>query len=204
MSLADSFRQLPRAGRWGVAAVAFLAFYFLVVEVALERWNSFSAQADSKEALLRDWTGGSEKRLADENAVANGRRLYGNANFPGPEGERSQALRARVADVLKKHGVRDYNERDRELLLGNGPLSAAVGAGTRVRRIVRDVSFDCSPETMVEVLADLERTPEVSAVSRVFVRKLTSSGTRANSSARNVGVTISVEAWAIAREGGAL
>lgn len=204
MTLLDRFRELPRASRWGLAAGGFLLFYFVVVEFALDRWNRWSAQADRQQAVLREWTEGSRARTDDETAVFNGRRVYGPAQFPGPDAERSQALRARVADVLKKHGVREYDERGRDLLLGNGPLAGAVGSGARVRRVVRDISFDCTPETMTDILADLEASPEVSAVSRVFVRKLTGSGTRnASGAARNVGVTMSVETWALAREGGA-
>ena len=94
-------------------------------------------------------------------------------------------------------------EESQETPLRVTPFQLLGGEEAAVRRIVRDVSFDCSPDTMVEVLSDLERSPDVSAVSRVFVRKLTNSGTRSSSSARNVGVTVSVETWAIAREGGA-
>lgn len=204
MNLSDRFRELPRAGRWGVVAGGVLVFYFVVVEFALDQWSRWSAQADRQQAVLTEWTSGSRARSDDEAAVFNGRRVYGPAQFPGPDADRSQSLRGRIADVLKKHGIREYDERGRDLLLGQGPLASAVGSGARVRRIVRDISFECTPETMSDILADLEGSPEVSAVSRVFIRKGVGSGSRnASANARNVGVTMSVEAWAVAREGGA-
>ena len=199
MTIGERYRELPRAGRWGVLAVAGVAFYFLVVEVAIERWSSWSTQAEQKEALLRDWTGSSLSRQSDENTVMNGTKVFGLVSFPGPEAERSQALRTRIAEVLKKHAVSEYEERGRELLLERGPLVTAVGTGTRVRRIVRDVSFEVTAETMTMILADLERASEVSGVSKVFVRKVTGSGNRGSSS-KKLGITLAVEAWGVMRE----
>jgi hypothetical protein len=101
--------------------------------------------------------------------------------------------------VLKKHGVREYEERGREFLLERGPLNAAVGTGSRVRRIVRDVTFEATPDTMTLILADLERAPEVSTISNVSARKTTGSGNRGGSS-RNLSIRIAVETWGLARE----
>jgi hypothetical protein len=199
MSVVDQYRELPRAGKWGVWALAGLAFYFLVVEVAVERWSTWTTQAAVKEAQLREWSGSSEARKADESTVMNGTRLFGQVAFPGPEAERSQALRSRIAEVLKKHGVREYEERGREFLLERGPLNAAVGTGSRVRRIVRDVTFEATPDTMTLILADLERAPEVSTISNVSARKTTASGNRGGSS-RNLSIRIAVETWGLARE----
>lgn len=199
MSLTDRYRELPRAGRWGLWALGGLVFYFLVVEVAVERWSTWTAQASAAEARLIDWSGSSDARKADESTVMNGTRLFGQVSFPGPEAERSQALRARIAEVLKKHGIREYEERGREFLLERGPLATAVGTGSRVRRIVRDVTFEATPDTMTLILADLERTPEVSGVSGVSIRKTTGSGNRGGSS-RNLSIRIAVETWGLARE----
>lgn len=199
MSMAERYRELPRAGRWGVWAVAGIAFYFLVVEVAIERWSSWTAQAEQKEASIRELIDSTSSREAEENTVMNGTKVFGKVSFPGPESERSQALRSRIADVLKKHAVTEYDERGRELLLERGPLATAVGTGSRVRRIVRDVTFEATPDVMTLIVSDLERASEVSGVSRVFVRKVTGSGNRGSSS-KKLSVTLSIEAWGVARE----
>lgn len=196
MTIADTFHKLPRAGKWGVAAAAGLLLYFVVIETAIERYNTWSSQADRNEAIIKEFTHGGPGRESDVSAVNNGKKIFGEVTFPGPEADRSQALRGRVAEVLRKNGVRDYDERGREFLLSNGPLTSAMGTGVRVKRIVRDVSFECTPDTMASILADLERSSEVSGVSRVLLRKVTGSGNRGSSS-RNVGVTLSIEAWGI-------
>jgi hypothetical protein len=197
--LIGTYRGLSRAGKWGVWALGGLAFYFLVVEVALDRWSAWSGAADQREAVLRDWTGNSAAREADENTVMNGTRVFGVAGFPGPEGERSQALRSAIAATLQKHGVREYDERGREAILKSDALAAAVGSGTRIKRIVRDVTFEASPDTMTQIVADLEKSADVSAVSRVFVRKTTGSGNR-GASTKNLNITLSIEAWGVARD----
>jgi hypothetical protein len=197
--LIGKYRQLPRAGKWGVLAAGGLVFYFLVVEVALDRWSKWSALADQREAVLRDWTGNSAAREADESTVMNGARVFGASAFPGPEAERSRALRSAIAATLQKYGVREYDERGREALLKSDALGSVIGPGTRIKRLVRDVSFEATPDAVTQIVADLEKSPDVSAVSRVYVRKTTGSGNRGSSS-KNVNVTIAVEAWGVGRD----
>ena len=74
---------------------------------------------------------------------------------------------------------------------------AATALGVPINRIIIEFSFEASPETVAAVLAELERTPEVAAVSRV---KIDRSGVRggANDDDRLVRATLSPEAWIVA------
>lgn len=195
MSLLEKFRELPRAGRWGVFAGLGLAFYFIVVETAINKYNEWNNLADVRQAELNRFTSGSSELDAKITTVNNGRRVFGEASLPGPEAERIQTLQARIVAVLRQHGVREHTESARENFLSPGPLTNSLGTGIRVRRIAREVKFESTPDAMIAILSDLERAPEVSSVSRVSVRKAASNGTR-NSSSRNLGVVLVVETWA--------
>lgn len=201
-TIIDRYRSLSRAGKWAVMALAGLAGYFGVVEPTLDARAGWVQRADSLEATLEEWATGGGAIASDAKAVSLGRQIFGEAAFPSTEAGQSQALLQRLAAVMKAHGVRDYDIRERSLILPRGPLNDAPGVTGRVKRIVRDVSFECSQDVLADVIADLERSKEVASISRVFVRKTTGTGGARASSSKGLSVTIAVEAWAVDKEAG--
>ncbi|MEK6701171.1 MAG: hypothetical protein AABZ53_02835 [Planctomycetota bacterium] len=198
--LINSFKSLPRAGKWGLAALAGIAAYFLVVEPSVSKAVTLADKAATKETALQAWSKDEGPRKNKEAAVALGSRIYGNVSFPMPEAEGSPATLTRIAAVLKKQGVRQYDLRERPMVLKSPVLTAATG-GSQIKRIVRDLTFECRPEVLSALLAELEKSPEISSVSRLSIGP-PGSGRAGNTGGggKTIKVTISVESWVQARE----
>ena len=74
-------------------------------------------------------------------------------------------------------------------------MSGALGADEELHRLEMELKFECDPDLAMEVIAELERSPEVTSVPRVVLRKSTEG--------RRVQATISVEAWSIQKRASA-
>ncbi len=195
------FQGLPRAGQWLVMLGVLLVGYFGIVEPVLDATASARARVETLRAAIRSGVDGAGGAKSDRDAVELGARLYGEVRLPGEEKAGSEALSKRVADVLRAHGVREYTQADRRLTLPAGPLTREVGAEHRVERIVKDIQFEASPDALASVLADLERSPEVSAVSRIQFRKAGSGSGGRGASAKVLRANMAVESWVLVKKG---
>lgn len=195
-ALVQRFRTLPRAARWAVFAGAILVAYFAVVEPVIDRINTTASRADDREsalvALAKDPIG------AQSSEVALGVRKFGAVELPGDPEVRSVAFNRRVVEVLSKHRIRNDTSTTRTMPLGAGPLKSAYTEEERIDRLVREVQFSATPEELAAVIADLESSPEVAAVSRVQLRR----GDNQDTAARQLKVTLAVETWVVNRRGG--
>jgi hypothetical protein len=192
--LLASIRAMPRALQWGLAAVIGLIVYFAAVEPALEARAGLAGEADRKADALLALAHGT--RESDE--IALGIRRFGSVAPPGDPRERADAFNRRVNDILDTHKVTDRTGTTRTIPLAQGPLSSALEAGgQRVDRVVRELQFEASPETLAAVVAELERSPEVAAISKVQARKAD------EESGRVLRTILTVEAWVLARKGAA-
>jgi hypothetical protein len=192
--LLDRFAVLPRAARWALVALAVVLLYFALIEPVIDRYNTYSGRADDRLAALRDL----RRRAAqgDSGAAALGVRRFGLVELPGDPELRSVAFNRKVTEILQKHGVTRHNSTTRNVPLGaTGPLAGTLGQNERIDRVVREVQFDAEPEAISAVLADLERTPEVAAVSRVQLRRASAP----DGPPRALNATIAAEAWVITR-----
>ncbi len=191
---------LPRSARWGLVAVAGVAAYFVVVEPSVSKAVDLAGKSATKETVLLKWGGNAGQRRSEEAAVALGSRIYGDVNFPVGEAEGSPATLSKIASVLRKQGVKEYDVRERPLLLKSPPLTAAAG-GAQIKRIVRDLTFECKPEVLSVLLAELEKAPEVSSVSRLSISPAgTGRAGGSGAKGKSVKVMLSVESWVLARE----
>ncbi|MFM9996103.1 MAG: hypothetical protein ACKVU4_09915 [Phycisphaerales bacterium] len=186
--LLDVYRTLPRAARWGVLALAGVLAYFVVVEPVMDQTNAWASKANARAdaiALVRSGGG------AEDDAVSLGLKQFGNVLPPGDPRERAVAFHTKVLEVIEKHGVKNHTSTNRNAPLSRGPLLTALAPANTVDRLIREVKFEATPETLAAVIADLERTPEVAAVTRVQVRK--------GENGRMVQATIDAEAWVLAK-----
>jgi hypothetical protein len=197
MNLSSAFSALPRAGRWAVAGSLVLIAYFAAVEPGLETLNRLSVSADKRRLELAAFS--TDQRTGDDTAaaVALGISRYGEVAMPGDEETRIDAFNRRIADVLSRHGVKDQKATARRASLPKGPLLSALGAGAAITRHTSDLTFEATPEQISGIIADLEKTPEVAAVSRVQLRRVDE-----QERARLLRANISVETWFTARRGG--
>ena len=195
--LSDSFNRMPRAMRWLSFFGAFLVLYFGVLEPSLVAANAARDRADRLEIALRR-----ERALLATNSQA-GRELeravktYGLPYHPTDPALRAEALQRGVNAVLMKHRVEDASYNERSGTISADAATAVVGATSKLDRFVLDVTFEATPEDAIAILADLEQTPEVTAVSRIKMDKALAG--RSRDSGGTVRVTITIESWIAAR-----
>lgn len=184
------YDRLPRAGRWALLAALGVGAYFLIVEPVIDATVEASGDADSMAARIRAVAAMGERARGDQQAIALGSRLHGEIELPGPRSERATALNRAVDGALRDAGVSGARTQTTEQNLADGPATRYFGGRGSLVKLVSTVSFDASPEAFSTVLGALEASPDVSAVTRVIVR-------RADDGSRQVTATLTVEAWAL-------
>lgn len=197
MSLIASYRNLPRAGQWGVLACVGLIAYFAVIEPSVEFMGDLSRKADLRTEELASFSREGQTGERARANVAVGIAHFGEVAGPGDSDRRVEAFNRTVADILAGHGVKDTKATGRRSSMSKGPLLTALGTGAAVSREFSDLQFEATPEQVTGIIADLENAPEVAGVSRVQLRRV-----EGDSGARLLRVNLSVETWVIQRKGG--
>ncbi|MBX3357758.1 MAG: hypothetical protein KF745_04950 [Phycisphaeraceae bacterium] len=193
-ALLRRFHALPRAARWLTVFVACMIAYFAIIEPILDRTNAFVTAADNAEAslarersLAADWS-----NPARPLAVA--RTTFGTPALPGPVTSRTAALFARVNTILDAHNIR-AEIAQKQVSLAAEQAAILAQPGERIDRLILDVTFEADPATVATVLAELERSDEVTAVSRVAIRRADSRSGRSESGSNTVRAELAAEAW---------
>jgi len=190
----DRFKKLPRAAKWAAAALAFFTAYFAIIEPALDATARYAARADTlQSALVRanQRARGSAGLAAD---LKLGTARFGDKLSPW-ENPGSGALNKRISDVLGEHGVSAWTSDERRAAnLPRDTFEGLLAPDERARRIVVDLDFESHPIIATRVIADLERAPEVHAISRLTLRKVD------NQKRNTIAVNTSVETWTVAKE----
>ena len=186
------YRRLPRAGQWAVAAVVGVALFLIWNDYVLSWATAWNEQADELLADAREAAGG-ERRLSRVNGLRSTIQGLGPVEPPGKESQADLALNDAVNEVLKRHRVSDdsFNYRGPEKLR-RGTLSQILRPGERVERITGDLRFDASPTEAIAIIAELEASPTIEAVSDV---RMTLQGGR-----QKVRVDLTVESWIVSSE----
>jgi hypothetical protein len=202
-TLRARWAALPRSGKWLTIFVAFLLAYFAVLEPLMGLNTRLVEQADRIEASLRDRTLSAEKientRGSTESAIS----AFGKPTPPAETAraqDRFAAMERKVTEVLTRHTVTERRRATREMI----PLSDqrnATGPAANLSRAGLELQIECDSEAMMNVLRDLERAAEVSAISRVDVRRISDNNRRGGGTLQ---VTLLVETWVPSRtpEGG--
>ena len=202
-NLRARWNTLPRSGKWLAIFVVFLVAYFAVLEPLMALNAGLIERADRIQASIRDRAASAEKientRAATENAIA----AFGKP-LPPSETARAQdrfaAMERKVTEVLSRNTVTERRRTTREAI----PLSDqrnAVGPAANLSRAGLELQIECDSEAMMNVLRDLERSAEVSAISRVDIRRISDNNRRGGGTLQ---VTLLVETWVPSRaaEGG--
>jgi hypothetical protein len=191
----EAFSKFPRAFKWAIGAAMLVALYFAAIEPAIDKINQWTGQANDSESKLAAFANstGPQKQALDTFTL--GARHFGDVEFPGdPASGRAAAFNRAINKVLDERKVVNAKSRSKTAPLGNGPLTSKLGNDVKVERVVRDIEFDATPETVADVISDIEQIPVVAAVSRVQVHSIDSK----DKSARLVHAVISAEAWQLA------
>lgn len=197
---------LPRAARWAALAAVVFGGYFLVVEPVLEQTNRLSAQADVIERNLRRASELGSDDSDEGRVIANGLRAFGTPRAPvvADGVDRGGSVQRIVDGILASHGVNNASRTERSAQL-TGDRARELAPDGKIQREMVEVSFEADQRVVAAVIADLERSSGISAVSRVKLDR-TSVGNRfaeqSGASPGTVRASLTAEAWVFVRSGG--
>lgn len=191
---------LPRWAHWAAIAIAIIIVYFAIVEPGQNFIGSYLDRSKRIESdLARD------KELLsptsdDGRLMAIGRQSFGDPLLPTDKSASAETLYRVVDRILKGHGIDDAKINEHKAQLRTDLLIPVVGGGS-VDRFTVDVTFETEAHTALDILAELEQAPEVTAVSRVKFDKQGARTASAGGDEQLVRVTFSPEMWIAAKAG---
>ncbi len=199
-TLKDRWNTLPRAAKWLAFAGAFAATWLVIDRFVLVFGDRLSSRADALETALRRERELSAVDSGDGAVIHASQGVFGRPRFPGEKPLAPETFYRLVDGILQSHGVADSRIEESKVRL-TGDSVRALGVG-EVDRLILTVTFEADPETVITVLSDLERAPEVAGVGKVRIDKVTSG--RPGESDRLVRATLMPEAWLLGTAGGGL
>jgi hypothetical protein len=192
------FGALPRAFQWAIYGLLAIAAYFGVVEPVLNRTGEMGGRASALEASLRTYAASKGKLDAAVSATRAGERQFGELALPADASKRSTEFSSALDEIMRRHNIENVTSGSRNTVLEKGPLVDYYRAGNqqRVEKLVKDLTFMATPEQFAAALADMEREPLVTTISRVNVRQ-TDGQDRFN---RMLRVNIAAESWVVVKK----
>ena len=188
-SAMSRFQDLPRAVRWLVCAVGFVALFYAWDTTLGAVARDWSEKADDIEAEVRTVAGGDA--LAEELRQQRDTIIgLGSVVKPRRESDGRARLTNAVVAVLRDD---DHSATDVSFDLSGGTdrlredLSRTIApAGRRISRLTGTLKFEASPADAMAIMADLERHDEVEAIRKVSLLKASNG---------KVAVNLILEAW---------
>ncbi len=215
-ALLDRWNSLSRAMRWAIAAAAVVGIYLGVVEPAIDYTNKLVGQADQAEAKLKNLSG--QAALQNEAVAKLQRASRGMGRVTPPEllltsDQRRRAEEEGNAPLTAAQRISDAQSTINSVLDDLGARSIRISAGNRqsissrdlpgfeanrgeLQRAVFDVSFTATPERVAEVITELERTPGITTLGEITLRRVDNGG------ARLVQAELAPEVWVVDEKGG--
>ncbi len=191
-SIWAAYRRAPKTVQWSIGA-AVVAVLFLV-------WNDFVVR------LTDEWDLRAQRMLTNVDRVASDtQRLQslgrlrpvvlglGPLDEPGSESDAEKRLNMVINDVLKEHTVlHDSFSYRGASKLRRGTLSRVIAPGQQVEHITGDLRFDATPATAAKVIAQLEASADIDAISSLRMTR--------QAGPRRITVVLTVEAWIVTAE----
>lgn len=201
-SLADRFVALPRAARWAVLALVLVGAYLLGIEPAIDAAASVNDRADRREAMLRWLDRESSNPDGEVSQIRSGVERFGKVDPPGDPRQRSEQISEALTRILTAHDVREQTTTSRTVPLSTGPMIAFLQPNQILQKQVVEVTFESPPEVVARVVADLEREPCVSTVSRITMRRTEEQDRSRRGGGGMVRAGLTVEAWFVSQKPG--
>ncbi len=196
-ALVQKWNALPRAARWLAYLVVFVGLYFGVITPLWNMVDRSGQRAAGLERTLNRAKELSSTESSDGALIASVQSAFGRPMMPGASRLTPEAFGRVVDGILEGHDVLDRTVTERKV-----PMAQADAERLRagpVDRLILEVTFEAKQETVIAILADLERAQEVAAVSRVRIDR---TGIR-DEELQLVRATISPEAWIATSSAGA-
>lgn len=191
-SIILQYQKMSRPMQWAALAALGLLLFFVWDQGVQPQVNELNRKADAVATQVRDLRSIEDEalnlRLRKQQVVW----TIGAVRPPAPVAEGSRQFNDVVLEVLQKHGATNTNFSSRSR--GKLPRSALIGFTNGVKRIDRltgDIKFDASPEKAAAIIADLESSPHIEAITSLRLVRDTG---------RKVRVTLTIESWVVATD----
>jgi hypothetical protein len=173
--------------RWGVVAVLLVGAYTLAKATTWQWAQEADASADELQHELNLAAG----RPSVDRALRNIVLGQGEIRLPEDGDTGSQSMFQAFKDIVESRkdvSKAKYSDQA-SARLGRGSSAAFVPANRAAMKIGAEIEFESSPEVAASVVAALEASPAVDAISRVEIR----GDEKGNS--KSVKVRLRIEAW---------
>ena len=188
----QSFRQLPRAAQWGLAALVGVILFLVWNDFILGVTGNWNRAADDMMAKVEHAAGG-DRRLQSLRVLRPAVLGLGVVDKPGREAAAENALNDVINDVLKRHTVSGDSFSYRgPSKMRRGTLSDVIAPGERVERISGELRFESTPQQAIEIVAELESSRWIDAISMLRLTRL--------AGPRKIRVDLTVEALIVSTE----
>lgn len=196
-ALVSRFKSLPRAARWLLLFLGLIVLpYFAVIEPALNLSADLASRADLLQASLRRSADRAARAESAGQSMALGQARFGGVKFPG-DARQVEALSARIQEVIDTHKPSNWSQKTQQpALLGRDTMAGVLAEGEQVQRVQVRLEFEATQTVTMNIIADLERAPEVYAISNVKLRRLEKDGRKI------VAASLVLETWFVAAKGG--
>ncbi|MEE3001300.1 MAG: hypothetical protein VX908_01260 [Planctomycetota bacterium] len=179
----ERFRELSRVWQWILLAtifmVAFLAWAYVIAPIG----DNWAEQADRIEFDLHRTSSG----LAMDAHTKNSVMIFGPLDLPNKKAEGSLTLIESVQQILANRGItNDTFYQSQSANIKASVLPGVARAGEKIERIKGELDFESKPDVAIAVIADMERSPDIEAISDLKIDKLGNGQVRTR---------LTIEAW---------
>lgn len=181
------YRELERAWRWVILAVLFLLAFLIWSEVIAPIGDGWAERADRIEADLSRTSGVVTMDISTKNAVM----VYGLLELPNQKEAGSLTLTEVVHGILASHGItNDTFGQSQSTNIKDSAMPGIARAGERLERIKGELDFESTPQTAIKIVAELERSTDIEAISNLKMDKIGNGSVRTR---------LTLEAWVRSR-----
>ena len=179
--------QWPRAMQWAfwatVATFAFLVWDSTIATVGAD-WASQVHAMEDKIAELK-------KPTTMTSTIKSSVTAFGEVTLPRKKTKGAAELTEAIHDIFAKYRVKnDEYTRTKTNKMKSGSLPGIASSGEFIEQVIGDIQFDASQEDVMHVIAELEGSPWIDAISDIRLTKL---------EGRMIRVDLSVEAWVVSK-----
>jgi len=186
--LIQRFQALPRAFQWGLVAVGAVLVFLVADSTTWALARHWTDEADQMESAVEEIR---QKERQIDAALRTAVIAHGPVRMPLPEPEGAAAMAKAVNEALTRYKAIEakYDSRATTTLPADA-LRGVIAPNQQAARVVGDVSFKAKPADVAAIIAEIESSPDVDAISRLTIEK-------SGKDMVNVRVTMTVESWVI-------
>jgi hypothetical protein len=186
----DRFLALPAIWRFAVTA-AVIALVFLVADDYV--WPTADAWNEESDRISRIIDQSQNLEATIDRKIQIVATALGPIEVPRSASPGATRLEETVGTILEGNGiVPKIDARTGSRLASASPISEV--AGGRVQRLVCELDFKTTPDTLINVIRELEAEPEIESISSLRLERI--------DDGPQLEVTLSIEAWVVPTRGG--